>query len=271
MTSNKVKSNINLKSKVWVSDTGYYEQAKQASLRFVDHTAYKTVNKFLQNSKSILDIGCGEGTKLNLIGNKNAQKTGIDVSQDAINTAQIQYPQLNFRMCDIEELPFQNNTFEASFSAFVMEHLDNPKQFISEMIRVTKKKGLIIIICPNFGSPNRNSPCFIGSKVLKLLIGLIREIIMPSSLTVSNWKKVVPLSKGYKHISDYDTTVEPEIISLINFMRSFRLEILKWSSLWEEEIPEANKIQFIFSSLARFDIYPFKFWGPQLLVIARKI
>lgn len=260
-----------LAAKVWIKDTNYYNEAKQASEDIINHAGFKIINSYLNNTRTILEIGCGEGTKLFKLGPKKSTKTGVDISSDAIKIAKKQYPQINFLQADIEKLPFKDNQFDAVFSAFVLEHVSNVRKIILEMIRVAKRNGLIIFICPNFGAPNRHSPCFKGSKVVKLIIGLIKQMLFVNRLNVDNWNRVEPLSFGKKHLSDWDTVVEPEIITLIKFLKLQKMKIAFRSSLWEEEVPYANKIQIIFNFLAKLNLYPFKYWGPQLLVISQKI
>ena len=51
----------------------------------------------------------------------------------------------------IEEfpLPFDNNQFDFVISYETIEHISDYKNFFSELIRVTKKNGIIILTCPN--------------------------------------------------------------------------------------------------------------------------
>lgn len=258
-----------LTEKVWNKKTGYYDKARQASESVLSHTGFKIVNAYLKQSKSILDVGCGEGTKLSRLGNTKTYKVGVDISSTAIETAKKQYRGITFKKADIENLPFTDHTFDAVYSAFVLEHTEKPQVVIEEMIRVTKEKGVVIIICPNFGSPNRHSPCFTGSKIVKLAYGFGKQLLR-FNLTIDTWERVLPLSYGAKHISDWDTVIEPELLTLINFLKEKRLTIQYWSCLWEEEVTFANKIQNAFRFLSNKDIYPFIYWGPQILVIGKK-
>ncbi len=256
-----------LQKQVWTKKTDYYQKAKEASKDVLTHKGFKIINKYLDSCESILDVGCGEGTKLFKLGNKSAKKVGVDISRDAIQIAKKQYPQIFFKKVDIEKLPFEDNSYEAVMNAFVLEHTTNPQTVLSEMIRVSSK--LIIIICPNFGAPNRHSPCFKGSKIVKLFYGLCQQLL-PFNLSLETWKRVEPLSKGQRHISDWDTVIEPELLTLINFMKENNLNIKYWSGLWEEEVSFSNKIQKIFLFLSNLGIYPFINWGPQILVVAQK-
>ncbi len=50
---------------------------------------------------------------------------------------------MNFQQANSEELPFDNEQFDVSFSLSAIEHMNNPQKALKEMIRVTKKGGLI--------------------------------------------------------------------------------------------------------------------------------
>tara|TARA_B100000530_G_scaffold5631_1_gene4839 strand:+ start:517 stop:1293 length:777 start_codon:yes stop_codon:yes gene_type:complete len=46
-------------------------------------------------------------------------------------------------------LPFDDNQFEFVISYETIEHISDYKNFFSELVRVTKKNGIIILTCPN--------------------------------------------------------------------------------------------------------------------------
>ena len=50
-------------------------------------------------------------------------------------------------------LPFADATADVCFSSNVLEHVDNPQSFISELVRVTKPNGIIYVSFTNWYSP----------------------------------------------------------------------------------------------------------------------
>jgi ubiquinone/menaquinone biosynthesis C-methylase UbiE len=46
---------------------------------------------------------------------------------------------------DGEKLPFRSNQFAAISSWYVFEHIENPGQVIRELVRITRRKGVIVI------------------------------------------------------------------------------------------------------------------------------
>lgn len=51
-----------------------------------------------------------------------------------------------------DALPFENDTFDASFCKGAMDHFDDPESAIAEMARVTKRDGRVVLAIANFDS-----------------------------------------------------------------------------------------------------------------------
>jgi len=102
--------------------------------------------KIPKNGK-ILDVGCGNGTFLKFIHTirPDIKLYGVDVSKDFIN----EYPHyIRFKEASGDKLPFKSNVFDLVFCQHVLEHVQNPEDFIKEFRRVTK--NYIVIITPNY-------------------------------------------------------------------------------------------------------------------------
>lgn len=109
---------------------------------------------------SILDAGCGEGFTLNKFFEEGIGKNleGVDFSKDAIELGQKHFPFLKLKEGDIYDLPYKKDTFDAVICTEVLEHLENPKKAISEVLRVSKK--YVIFSVPN-------EPFFMGGRLLR--------------------------------------------------------------------------------------------------------
>lgn len=254
---------------VWSQDS-YYAHAAAAS-KISDHAGLGKIAAIAKGAKTILEIGCGEGSKLAKIGPKGSKLFGIDISKKAIEIGKRKYPKINFNLGNIENLSYDSNLFDFTYQTFVLEHLENPEKVILEQTRVTKKGGKLIFIAPNFGAPNRASPCFIGKRITKLILGFLADLlhlfVVPKSL---NWLKVKPrIGEAYQ--IDYDTQVEPYLLILKKFLETKGIRVLKVNSFWEMELPKANFLQIILRFLGeKLKVYPFTYWGPHLFLIGEK-
>lgn len=105
----------------------------------------------LINSKSpkgkLLDIGAGTGDFLVVAQNDGWQVTGIEPSSKAKSIA------LNKGVSFADSLTeLEDNSFEVITMWHVLEHVPNLKEYISELKRLIKPNGTIIIAVPNYKS-----------------------------------------------------------------------------------------------------------------------
>lgn len=255
--------------KIWKTKK-YYRIAKEGS-KDASHPGMKMLMSLSKESNNILDLGCGEGTRLDLITKgRNSKGVGVDISQTAIGLAKKTYPNLEFVKSDLEKLPFKKKSFDLVYSAYVLEHLSNPEKVLNEAIRVTERNGSLVFIAPNYGSPNRASPVYGGSRMRKFVNGFLKDIFRIISLSGKlNWDKVNP-KEDNKYEVDLDTTIEPYIGSLIAFLRYENLIVTQASSAWNQELPNAKLHQRLFRFLGERRLYPFWMWGPHIVLVAKK-
>ena len=115
----------------------------------------------LSGSGEILEAGCGSGRFSVCLAILGYRVTALDFSTHALeNTERLaslarkHYGRLSVRTMkrDIERLDLADESFDVTFSEGVVEHWTDKKQricVISEMVRVTKEGGSVIIYVPN--------------------------------------------------------------------------------------------------------------------------
>jgi SAM-dependent methyltransferase len=103
--------------------------------------------------KEVLDCGCGTGYSLAFISSATpkAHYVGIDVDDGAIAHARTKYPWLDFHVMDGMALSLESSSFDFVLSFEVLEHLneDEQRRYISEMHRVLKTGGTLVLSTPN--------------------------------------------------------------------------------------------------------------------------
>mgnify|MGYP003970902947 CR=1 FL=1 len=103
-------------------------------------------NNFFNNdshNKAILDLPAGNG-----LVSKELKKLGYDIISADINDEYPFYFQVNME----EPLPFKDEKFDAVICLEGIEHVMHPEILFSELARVLKKGGLLIISTPNVQS-----------------------------------------------------------------------------------------------------------------------
>lgn len=113
--------------------------------------AYEVARRMIPKRSIVLDLGCGEGYGTYLL-SKDAKKViGLDVDPEIIDHASKKYsaPTISFELYDGTKIPYPDNYFDAITVFQVIEHVDNDVYFVSEIYRVLKPKGLVILTTPN--------------------------------------------------------------------------------------------------------------------------
>ncbi len=113
----------------------------------------------LNRGDTALDMGCGTGEEVITIANAVGEKgrcVGIDLSETMLEEARqrakgVALP-IEFYKGDIYDIQFDYETFDASRAERVFEHLERPREALSELIRVTKRSGRIVAISPDVDS-----------------------------------------------------------------------------------------------------------------------
>lgn len=95
----------------------------------------------------ILDVGCASGWFISEIAHHYPRHNffGIDIYERAIDYAKKRYPNISFSCADAHKLPFSQDSFDLVICANVLEHVVNPKQILTEIKRVVKPQGKVII------------------------------------------------------------------------------------------------------------------------------
>lgn len=106
----------------------------------------KVLNQTEIKNKKILDIGCGDGSSMADLVDKCQNFYGIDQDVDVVEQAQKNLPNGKFLVGDGQKIPFGDNQFDlVIFSKSLHHHLDCLLA-LKEAIRVSKPKGLIVIV-----------------------------------------------------------------------------------------------------------------------------
>ena len=92
-----------------------------------------------------LDLGCGGGGSSVLATERGAQVAGLDAAEALINIARERVPDGDFRIGDLEELPYEDNSFDVAFASLSIMFATNPAVALGEMKRVTVLGGRVIV------------------------------------------------------------------------------------------------------------------------------
>jgi len=118
--------------------------------KFHDELSKDTVYQFIKDKEYILDVGTGTGRFSTFLAYKGKTVVALDQSEEMLLVAEKKSLSLgvNNRMefvkGDVEELPFNDNEFDAVISIHVMTHFKDINKFLSEVSRVLKPGGILV-------------------------------------------------------------------------------------------------------------------------------
>jgi 2-polyprenyl-3-methyl-5-hydroxy-6-metoxy-1,4-benzoquinol methylase len=101
----------------------------------------------------VLEIGCGVGEFSRLLAEQGARVIGADISPVAVEETGHQleaYEGTEAIVADICAVPFRDESFDLVVSLETIEHAPDPRKALAELVRVTKRRGRLIVSNPNY-------------------------------------------------------------------------------------------------------------------------
>lgn len=108
---------------------------------------YKTDSPFYIENGSLLDVGCGNGRYLATMRMLGWNVQGVELSDNGLKVCQ--EAGLPVHHGDLISAGFTDNSFDVITARHVIEHISEPHPFMSELARILKPGGRLIIETPN--------------------------------------------------------------------------------------------------------------------------
>jgi len=120
--------------------------------------AIDLVNRInVDNPGKILDVGCGPGNSTQVLYSKypNSYILGIDISEEMLNAARKEYPNLDFKICDAgKDLSQLDGDYDIVFSNACIQWIPDHERLLTDMLNLLKKNGVLAVQIPmNFNEP----------------------------------------------------------------------------------------------------------------------
>lgn len=141
----------------WNLGANGYNKSIQSTIRSDKmKTSWQTIfTEVLGDEKlKILDVGTGPGIVALMLAELGHDVTGVDFAEDMLKNAvknnSASGLNVTFREGDAEDLPFDESSFDAVVSRFVLWTVTDPKKAIVEWGRVLRPGGKIVIVDGNW-------------------------------------------------------------------------------------------------------------------------
>ena len=96
------------------------------------------------SGRRILDVGCGAGGASVLSAERGALVSGLDAAAGMVQIARARIPAGDFRVGDMENLPYEDNLFDVVFAANALQYSADWVGTLREFGRVCRPGGRIV-------------------------------------------------------------------------------------------------------------------------------
>lgn len=120
-----------------------------------DQMSKEIIYRFLKDCKCVLDAGTGTGRFAIYFAQKGINVVAIDSSKEMVEIAQKKaqrvgcQDRIQFIVSDIENLPLKDKSFDGVCSIIVLIHFACRDYAVSELSRVLKSGGILVLDVPN--------------------------------------------------------------------------------------------------------------------------
>jgi len=131
-----------------------------------------------KNPKTVLDIATGTGDLAILMTKTTAEKIiGLDISAGMLEVGRNKIKAKNLSdkiemiLADSENMPFEDNTFDAITVAFGVRNFENLEKGLAEILRVLKPNGIFVILETSVPdkTPYKQGYSFYSKNILPLI------------------------------------------------------------------------------------------------------
>ena len=118
----------------------------QKNIEFKTFKDFLDKNNLSLEGKVVLDAGCGSGYSTKLIQEfLPVELIGFDIMPSQIEKAKQAYPELNFFVGSVLETHLDSDKFDAVFVFGILHHIPQWKDAITELYRVLKSGGVLLV------------------------------------------------------------------------------------------------------------------------------
>jgi glycosyltransferase involved in cell wall biosynthesis len=138
-------------------DINAYYSESGFLIRHIESQRLATIRRLIEarRNDSLLEVGCGGGHVLRLF--PEAQLTGVDVSGEMLKRARANLAGLSVRLLkgELQQLDLPAGSFDRIICTEVLEHAVEPELVLSEIRRLLRPGGTVVITFPNDHLINR--------------------------------------------------------------------------------------------------------------------
>jgi len=96
----------------------------------------------------VVSIGCGSGVDARWLADNGAKKVvGVDISEGLLGIAKKNHPDIEFHEMDMEQLDFEDDSFDLAYSSLAIHYVDDWTKPLTEARRILRDGGKYVFSC----------------------------------------------------------------------------------------------------------------------------
>jgi len=107
------------------------------------------LRRLAADSVKVLDAACGTGRHAAFLDPLGCEVVGIDQSREMLDVARAKLPGVRFELGSLEHLPFDDDEFDLAVVSLALCHLDDPATALTELARVVRAGGHVVVTDPH--------------------------------------------------------------------------------------------------------------------------
>ncbi len=135
-------------------DAGYEEWAPtydgpNPMIQTEERVAHPILRDLVAPGMRVLDAACGTGRQSGFLHDLGCSVVGVDQSEAMLDVARQKLPGARFEVGDLEHLPFNDAAFDLAVVSLALCHLADPGEAVSELARVLRPGGVLVVTDPH--------------------------------------------------------------------------------------------------------------------------
>lgn len=169
---------------------GIYDESE----KYWDSFEKEYLTPYIESAKDkkVLDAGAGTGRLSVKLHKAGANVTALDISPEMLHLLSEKNSDIETVEGDMEQMPFEDGTFDMVFSTLALVHLKKIEPFMDEVYRVLKDDGIFVLVNIHYRKPlilsdgqgkytiqcYNHFPRHVKEAAEKLAYGIEKEIIV---------------------------------------------------------------------------------------------
>ncbi|PJF46755.1 MAG: hypothetical protein CUN48_12190 [Candidatus Thermofonsia Clade 3 bacterium] len=199
------------------------------------------VRQYATSDAIVLDLGCGAGGVMELLGAQVKMLAGIDRHWPSLSCNRVRA--MHRVLSEADAIPFRAASFDLVVCSWVIEHIARPARLFAEVSRVLKPAGHFVFLTPNAANYvtllNRLTPKLAQAPLVRICYGRVRADTFPVTYRANTLRALRKLAGDFGlRVCALETIHDPTYLAFGEI--AFRL-----SALIERFIADACAVHIV--------------------------